>query len=174
MLRLSLRRWRLRGLLRLALPYLPARSRVVDLGAGTAADLEDLRKLRPDLVGARAVLLEAQRGMLEKVPEPVRRAPSTHAVLGDAARLPLRDGSADLVLSVGLLCCVAEPSVPTVVAESVRVLAPGGFLLLAVTRWRGRSDEALHREAGLLRVSGGRAGRALFTKPAGAPAPAAR
>lgn len=165
LLRFSVRRWLLRRLLRRAVPFLRPASRLVDLGAGTAADLEALRSMRPDLVGAPALLVEAQRGMLDRVPDQVRRVRGTERALADAARLPLRDGSTDLVLSIGLLCCVAESAVPSAIAETSRILAPGGLLVLAVPRWRGARDERATAATGLLRLVGGRPGHAVFRKP---------
>ncbi len=165
LLGLGIRRWLLRRRLRAAAPFLPRQPRVVDLGAGTGTDLEELRRVYPGLSAPRTILVEAQVGMLARVPPAVGRSAGTERVQADGARLPLRDASADLVLSFGYLCCVDDGALPRAVAESVRVLAPGGVLLLGVPRWRGRSDEALHRAAGLERLAGGRPGHAVYRRP---------
>jgi SAM-dependent methyltransferase len=85
-------------------------------------------------------------------------------VVGDAADLPVRSESVDVVLSLGLLCCVADASVPAAVAETVRVLKPGGWLLFAVPRRRGADDDARWRAAGLRPIATLRPGRGLFQK----------
>ena len=60
--------------------------------------------------------------------EALREAPTA---AGDAARLPFRTGSIDLVLSVHVLRHLPDPEV--VLAEVRRVLTPGGHLVLAET-----------------------------------------
>jgi SAM-dependent methyltransferase len=58
-----------------------------------------------------------------------------HRVVGDAIRLPIRDGSIDGVVSSNLLEHV--PSPPAVVAELARVVRPGGWVYLSWTAWYG-------------------------------------
>jgi SAM-dependent methyltransferase len=58
----------------------------------------------------------------------LRQAPTA---AGDAARLPFRTGSMDLVLSIHVLHHLPDPEV--VLAEVGRVLRPGGYLVLAET-----------------------------------------
>jgi SAM-dependent methyltransferase len=166
-----LRRWLLRRLLRRAVPWLGAPRTVLDLGAGTAADLAELHRLAPSLAGAEAVLVEAQPEMLRRqvrLPAGIARP---RPLVADAAELPLRDASFDLVLSIGFLCCVAEDRIQDAVSETSRVLAPGGVLVLGVPRWRGAVDEASTRASGLERLEGGRPGQAIFRKPLNGPAP---
>jgi ubiquinone/menaquinone biosynthesis C-methylase UbiE len=169
MLGLGIRRWQLRRLLRRGVPYLRSPRVILDLGAGTAADAQELEGMLPTRERRRCVLLDAQRAMLTTTPErfalrSARPVPGER-VVGDVTRLPFPDGRADVVLSIGLLCCVDASSVAQAAAESARVLAPGGILLLGVPRWRGASDEAVTRATGLLRRTGGRAGHAVFQKP---------
>jgi SAM-dependent methyltransferase len=67
-------------------------------------------------------------------------------IRGDGFRLPLQDGSCDVVLSTGLLEHFADPS--PIVCEMVRVLRPGGlfysdivprkFSLFRSLEWLGR------------------------------------
>lgn len=165
MLDLGVRRWFLRRLLRRAQPFLPPAPRVLDLGAGTGADLAELRRTEPRLGADRAVLVDAQRAMLTGRNPPDASAKLLDGrVLGDVAQLPFRDGTFQVVLSVGLLCCVSEGSVPSAVRETARVLAPGGILVLSVPRWRGTADERATRASGLTRLAGGRPGSAVFRK----------
>lgn len=164
----SLRRWALRRLLRRALPYLGDPERIVDLGAGTAADAEELLALLPRRAGRRVLLVDAQRAMIARGgPGTAGGGPLGAAgrwVLGDVTRLPLPDGCADVVLSVGMLCCVAPGHVEEAVRESGRILRPGGVLVLGVPRWRGAADERATAASGLLRRAGGRPGHAVFQK----------
>jgi ubiquinone/menaquinone biosynthesis C-methylase UbiE len=85
--------------------------------------------------------------------------------VADAVALPLRDGSADALLSLGVLCCMTEEGVDEAVREAWRVVRPGGHVVLAVPRWRGREDEERHMRLGFVRVAGRRPGRAVFRKP---------
>lgn len=86
-------------------------------------------------------------------------------VRGDNADLPFRSESFDVVLSVGVLCCVDDAFVPAVVAETVRVLRKGGYLLFGVPRGRGVDDERRWARAGLVSVATTRPGRSLLQKP---------
>ena len=85
-------------------------------------------------------------------------------VLADAARLPIRSASVDLVVSLGVLCCLTDEGADRAAAEAWRIVRPGGFLALAVPRWRGAADEARHTRHGFRRVAGTRPGRAVFSK----------
>jgi SAM-dependent methyltransferase len=63
--------------------------------------------------------------------EAARRGdPPVDAVVADAARLPLPDGCADLVVSFMTLQSVDD--LPGAVAEAARVLSPGGRLVAAI------------------------------------------
>ncbi|MEZ0089575.1 methyltransferase domain-containing protein [Streptacidiphilus sp. EB129] len=109
---------------------------VVDLGAGTGHYLAAVLDSRPS---ARGIALDISKFAL-------RRAARAHSRLGavvcDAWRpLPLRDGSADVVLNV---------FAPRNGAEIRRVLRPGGTLL--VVSPTPRHLEPLVRELGLLGV----------------------
>jgi SAM-dependent methyltransferase len=58
----------------------------------------------------------------------------------DASALPFAAGSAGLIAALNLLDCVAEPS--RQLGEQVRVLAPGGDLLLATPYdWSTRATQ---------------------------------
>jgi len=164
LLGIGLRRFVLRRVLRPALPLLRERPRILDLGAGTGADWLELVRLRPSLADRPAVLVEAQKAMLTAGPSARAGTDPGEWVLGDAGRLPFRDGSFDLVLSIGTLCCVAEGSVGRVVEETTRVLAPGGILVLTVPARRGRADDRATARTGLVRKSGPRPGRGVWAK----------
>jgi SAM-dependent methyltransferase len=159
------RRWRFRRLLRFAQPHWPPTpATVADLGAGTGIARVELWNLGLRRTGDRLVLLDAQREMLPNRGNADPRTIGVDLVLGDAALVPLRTSSVSVVLSIGLLCCVSERSVASVVAETDRILAPGGLLVLGVPAWRGHRDERAFAALGLVRLAGGRAGRAIFRK----------
>ena len=84
-------------------------TRLVDVGCG-AGDALDLARQR----GADAVGVDRDPG---------------GTVRGDLARLPLADGCADVVLSECVLCLA--DSLPRALAETGRVLRPGGRLALS-------------------------------------------
>jgi SAM-dependent methyltransferase len=100
---------------------------VVDVGCGTGLLLSELALRAPQ---ATVVGVDASFGMLASA---TRHQP---AVQADAQRLPLNDGSVDLVTSAFMLQHVADPG--TVFAEWARVLRPGGVLALAA--WVGLDE----------------------------------
>ena len=166
---MRLRRWRVRKIFRLLIPHLSAPSVVVDAGCGPGfADDELLRSVAPVTI-SRLVMIDPQRGMVElaergRTRALVRFGPARVAV-ADGIALPLRDASADVVLSLGVLCCMEEEFVDQSVREAHRVLRPGGYYLLAVPRRRGEADESRLTRLGFVREGGYRPGRALFRKP---------
>jgi SAM-dependent methyltransferase len=168
LLRLPPRGWILRRLLRPAVAHLPSHAIVVSVGGGPGYEFRELDRLRRDRVPWRYLLLDAQLAMVVLAQRRAAARPS-HAfprlAVADAVALPLRDGSVDCVLSLGVLCCMTEDSVDDAVHEAHRVLRPGGQVVLAVPRWRGRQDEERHTRFGFVRVAGRRPGRAVFRKP---------
>lgn len=91
-----------------------------------------------------AALLEAARG--------AGSAGTYHQVAADA--LPVPDAAFDLVLSYNMLMDVADPA--AAVAEMVRVLAPGGRLIVSI----------VHPLADLLLPEGGETSRVYFGRKA--------
>jgi SAM-dependent methyltransferase len=79
--------------------------------------------------GLRVVGLERAPAMLGEVR---RNLPGIPAVLGDAHRLPFRDGAMDLALFVTTLEFLDDPE--EALAEAVRV-ARRGLLVVALNRW---------------------------------------
>jgi SAM-dependent methyltransferase len=90
---------------------------VLDLGAGTGhyASLAAAQGARLSLA------LDFTAQMLATAPRP--------AVLGDAARLPLRDSAFDVVVAALLVSFVSDRR--SLFAEAARVLEPGGVLVLS-------------------------------------------
>ena len=129
---------------------------VLDLGCGTGALLEPLRRR-----GYRALGLDVRPEGLASVRA---RDPDAWVVQAEADRLPLRDGSVDAVLALDVLEHVDDSAV---LAEVARVLRPGGLLVASVPaypwlwsvrdedaghlrRYGGRTLERVLREAGLV------------------------
>lgn len=77
------------------------------------------------------------------------RQPGLSFRRGDAEQLPFADGSFDVVLNVESSHCY--PAVERFLAEVMRVLRPGGYLLFADIRARGYRDQLLAQleQAGL-------------------------
>jgi SAM-dependent methyltransferase len=88
-----------------------ADTRLVDVGCGAGDALELARERGADAVG------------VDRDPDPGR------TLRADMERLPLADGSADVVLSECVLCL--SDSLPRALAETRRVLRPGGRLALS-------------------------------------------
>ncbi|WP_203930543.1 class I SAM-dependent methyltransferase [Virgisporangium ochraceum] len=76
--------------------------------------------------GHRVVGVDSSPDMLERART---RVPSGDFLLGDLDRLPVADGSMDLVVSALALCHV--PTLEPVMAEFARVLRPGGHLAIS-------------------------------------------
>jgi malonyl-CoA O-methyltransferase len=98
-------------------------ARILDLGAGTGRATEALRARFP---GAEILALDLAPDMLRVARSRPGRAAPDAVLCGDAARLPLADGSVDLVFSnLAIHWCA---SLDAVFAEVRRVLRhPGAF-----------------------------------------------
>jgi arsenite methyltransferase len=98
-------------------------TRAVDVGFGGGYTLDRLAPLvRPERVAG----VEISEAMIAALRQ--RRGDAYDLHQGDAAALPLADGSVDLVLSVNTLYFWPDPA--RVLAEMHRVLKPGGRLVL--------------------------------------------
>ncbi|MEF8851177.1 MAG: methyltransferase domain-containing protein [Haloarculaceae archaeon] len=101
--------------------------RVLDVGGGTG-------RASRALTDYETVVVDAARGMLARA-----RETGLATVQGDAAALPVHDGSADAVLVVDALHHMADPD--GVFAAAGRALRPGGVLVVREfdpTTLRGR------------------------------------
>ena len=96
---------------------------VLDLGSGTGRITRELKRRYPR---ARVIALDIAPGMLREARRHQRPWRRFDRVCGDALRLPLRDGSIDLIFS-NLMLQWCEP-LAAALSEARRVLAPGGFL----------------------------------------------
>ena len=117
--------WRLRRSATVPLRPLEGR-RVLDLGIGPGGLALDLAAEGADVIG-----VDGAPEMLSRARQRLRRGERRHAVhlvRGDAARLPLADGSVSAVAGVLVIHLVDDPVVT--LRECRRVLAPGGKLAL--------------------------------------------
>ena len=114
---------------RLAAHFPPGASfRVLDLGCGPAFSTIALARARPD---ARLAGLDLAPRMLHEARRRLAAAGLQRRVrllLADAARLPFRDESLDVVTGHSFLYLVDRPN--AVLAEARRTLRPGGRLVL--------------------------------------------
>jgi ubiquinone/menaquinone biosynthesis C-methylase UbiE len=101
-------------------------NRILDLGAGTAQiPIELLRQLPHSYITA----VDAAEQMLAVARENIAAAGLTDRidlVHADAKHLPFDDGSYDVVISNSIVHHIPEPG--AVIAEAIRVTAPGGLL----------------------------------------------
>lgn len=98
-----------------------ARGTVVELGAGTGANLGYYGDVD------RLILVEPSPAMRARLAGPAADV-GAEVVDGTAAALPCADGTVDAVVATLVLCSV--PDLPAALAEVRRVLRPGGRLLL--------------------------------------------
>mgnify|MGYP000011754879 CR=1 FL=1 len=109
-----------RDLLNRFLPQLPTQARVLDLGCGTGRGAQQLLQARPDL---------SLCNLDFALPMVRRAAEVAPAVNARAEALPFQAGCFDAVYSSLVLQWCAD--LPRVMAECLRVLRPGGCLMLA-------------------------------------------
>ncbi len=101
-------------------------ARVLEVGAGSGRDSVSLAR-----AGAIAILLDYSAASLEVARGVAERAGQrVHLVRADALRMPFRDRDLQVVFHQGLLEHFRDPL--PLLGENVRVLAPGGILLVDV------------------------------------------
>lgn len=103
---------------------LAGRGRVLEIGVGTGRIALPLRNAGLDVTG-----LDLSAPMLERL----RSKGTAPVVVGDATRLPFRDGSFGAAVAVHVLHLI--PEWRTAVAELTRVVRPGGALLVSQGAW---------------------------------------
>jgi SAM-dependent methyltransferase len=106
----------------LAIAQIPQGARFLDIGCGTGRWLR-----RYEQRGFRALGMDATLRMLRAAREHGASAP---LVTGDAQRLPFPDASFDAVSDVTVVQHIPLASQPQALAEMLRVLKPGGRLIL--------------------------------------------
>lgn len=106
----------------LALAKLPPGAQILDVGCGTGRWIRRYRDW-----GFRATGIDAQYGMLQTARTLLTQA---NLIAGNACRLPLADNSFDGVSDVTVVQHIPAPLQQQAVGELLRVLRPGGHLLL--------------------------------------------
>lgn len=111
------------------LSALPVDCRVVDIGGGTGLS-------RQAVPAGRYVCLDLD---VEKLRRFRSGGPDRLAVLADAAWCPLRTGTVDVALCAKVLHHLDDDTLEAMLAETARILRPGGVLILIdavrTTRW---------------------------------------
>ncbi|MDQ6678816.1 MAG: class I SAM-dependent methyltransferase [Acidobacteriota bacterium] len=98
--------------------------RVLDVGCGPGIMAQDLVDRGFEFWG-----LDASPGMVELGVRTLGKHPRVHFLVGDAANIGLADNSFDLVLCAGVIDRI--PNYERAIQEMIRVLKPGGMLLVA-------------------------------------------
>lgn len=120
-----------------------AHGRTIDLGAGTGANLN----LYPQAV-SELVLAEPGLHMFNKLQAKAGEGGADEIVQASAQSLPFADDSFDTAVFTLVLCTVPHPA--TALAETARVLKPGGRLLFIehvrsphpdLARWQDRLEK---------------------------------
>lgn len=170
LLGLPWRRRRVRRILSLLRDRFSDGGTLLDVGGASGVGAEEAARLAPRGAFRRRVVLDPQRGMLVRARRDPTRPDAFDLVQGDAVRLPVPDESVDVLLSLGVLCCMTDEAVPFAVSETWRVLRPGGLAVVSVPLRRGDADDPLFRKRGFERVARLRPGRSLYRRPsAGTP-----
>ena len=102
---------------------------VIDVGCGIGGPARRLA----ELVGCRVVGVDVVPDVIRIAAK--RRQPGVRFVVGDAGSIPLQDGVADQVWSLG---SAAHTNVRAMMSEIRRILRPGGRFALTEMFWEGR------------------------------------
>ncbi len=133
-----------------------------DIGAGSGFVVEGLIR-----AGVRVIAVDRSEAMLDEMRGKFSHSDEVEYRVGDASRLPMADAEVDYVFANMYLHHVQTP--PEAIEEMVRVLRPGGGLVITDLdehtfeflrteqhdRWLGFQRQDVHRwfeEAGLLNV----------------------
>lgn len=161
---LPLRRRRLRRILRMLEGRTPHSGTLVDVGGGTGEGTDAAVRTAPPGAYRTQIVLDPQSGMLLRGTRARNDRIRIGWVRGSGSRLPFPNGSVDVVLSLGVLCCMRPTDVPAAVAELGRVLRTDGYCVLGVPRGWADYCEPLFRGAGFRQVDALRPGRAVFQR----------
>lgn len=140
---------------------------VADVGCGAGAFWQHAPGSVPDDLSVR--LIDISPGMVAAAEAAVRgsgRWRDVEPIVGDAAALPLPDGSVDTVLAIHMLYHLADPAAG--LAELARVTRPGGTVAVVLNRagtmaeLAGLVQDALDRPAGRKEPLSAEDGRVLM------------
>lgn len=105
------------------LAMVPPRSRVLDIASGPGIMIPGLQGK-----GCDVVCVDAAPEMIERIKEEYANLPGVSAVVGDAYKLPCKDGEFDAALAMGLIEYLDDE--PRFLAEALRVLHSGGIFII--------------------------------------------
>jgi len=130
--------------------WLPVRGTVLEVGCGEGSNLAVVERTGLRLVGCdlSALALSCARDASRRAAESASsQAPAPPLFLrADAERLPFPDRNFDAAFAVSLLEHLPEPE--TVIEEMIRVLAPGGRLILISPQYGGPLGASPCRKTG--------------------------
>jgi ubiquinone/menaquinone biosynthesis C-methylase UbiE len=109
-------------------------ARILDVACGTGRALAQLRTALPD---ADYEALDLSRFYLDEARERLGRPDNVRFIEGNAERLPQADASFDVVFSVFLFHELPRNARRNVLAEMLRVVAPGGLVVIEDSIQRG-------------------------------------
>src|SRR5262245_57388035 len=136
----------MRAVLDAITPELRDRPPCLEIGVGTGRLALPLAATGIRMVGA-----DLSAAMLAKLVQKAEGRPGVELVRGDATRLPFRDAVFGSALAVHVLHLITAWR--TAAAELVRVVRPGGVILVDVggagDDWWPRVEDAFRRAAGL-------------------------
>lgn len=112
-------RWPNESVIRAVMRHVAPGARVLEVGCGAGAQLRFLTD-----EGFRPIGVDFSRPALDQA---TSNAPGVPLVHGDGSRLPFPSARFDVVVDVEAFTCAPNPA--GMVAEALRVLAPGGLLI---------------------------------------------
>lgn len=116
----------------------PAKTRLLDIGAGTGRFLSFVKSVQP---GLKATALDLSEPYLSRAKRALRRAGGVDFVEAAAEEMPLKGSSVDIAVSIYLFHEL-PPKVRAMAAKEIaRVLKPGGIFVLADTIQYGDMPE---------------------------------
>ena len=130
----------------------PAGGRCLDVAGGTGIVSAELAAQ-----GRSVFVMDLSAGMLDQA---AARLPG-RVLQADATALPVADGSVDLVTVIWMLNVVPGEVVDAVLAESARVLAPGGHFVATVDKELAHAQTRTHDNDAEERVTEVLAGHGL-------------
>lgn len=103
---------------------------VLEVGIGTGVQIAELARRNPT---GRTAGVDVASGMLDRARRRLSkgRCPGVELHLADARQLPFDDHSFDLVVTTYMLDLLPRDDIPCVLSEFLRVLKPGGRLVVA-------------------------------------------
>ncbi|MCI4355984.1 MAG: class I SAM-dependent methyltransferase [Thermoplasmata archaeon] len=143
---------RIRDSLELLPTHAPTEGLLVDVGGGVGIGAAEEMRIAPRGAYARALVIDPQKGMIQRAVPRIPYRPRLEPVVAGGNHLPLPDKSVDVLLSLGVLCCMKQEAVPRAVAELWRVLRPGGYCVLQVPNAMQTSVFGLFRSRGFRKI----------------------